>query len=93
MGIAIAIQKMTPPKTSEAVTGAALPTIWLMLWRFWNECPRFWWYTSRQRKRPYWTYTGLSVPRKCSACLILSGVARCPAASLAGFAGTMKKIT
>jgi hypothetical protein len=42
MGIATAIQKMTPPKTSEAVTGAALPTIWLMLWRFWNERPRLW---------------------------------------------------
>ena len=40
MGIASSIQKKAPPKTSEAVTGAASLTISLTPWRFVNEWPR-----------------------------------------------------
>ena len=40
IGSAISIQKTAPPKTSEAVTGAAFRTTELTVWRFVNERPR-----------------------------------------------------
>jgi hypothetical protein len=54
-GIAIRSQTTAPPKTSEAVTGAASSTISFTLWRLTNERPRSWWTTSRSMYRAYWT--------------------------------------
>ena len=54
IGSAMSIQAIAPPKTSDAVTGAALPTSELTDSRFANERPRSWLITSRFRKRRYW---------------------------------------
>jgi hypothetical protein len=43
MGTAINIQKMAPPITSDAVTGAASAMMWLTLSRLYQEWPRSWW--------------------------------------------------
>ena len=54
IGRAIIIQAIAPPKTSDAVTGAALATSELTDSRLAKERPRSWLITSRFRKRRYW---------------------------------------
>ena len=93
IGIEIISQSTAPPKTSDAVTGAACSTSCVTSWRFVNERPSDCCRTSRSRKRPYCTSTGRSVPRKCCARAMHSGVARCPQVWRAGSAGMTKKIT
>ena len=93
IGSAIAIQRMTPPRTSEAVTGAACRITLLTSWRLVNDRPSEWWITRRFMNSAYCTGTGLSSPRKWRARATVSGVARCPTASRAGSAGMMKKMT
>jgi hypothetical protein len=55
IGSAISIQRIAPPMTSDAVTGAALSTVWFTLWRLRYERPRSPWTTSRVRKWLYCT--------------------------------------
>jgi hypothetical protein len=55
IGIASRSQKTIPPKSSDAVTGAAFAITWFTLCRFVNERPRSWWTTRRFRNRPYCT--------------------------------------
>ena len=47
-------QRIAPPKTSEAVTGAACPTTWLTSWRVTKDFPSERSTTSRFKKSPYW---------------------------------------
>ena len=50
----MSIHAIAPPKTSDAVTGAAFATSELTDSRFANERPRSWSTTSRLRNRRYW---------------------------------------
>ena len=54
-GMAISIQKTTPPNTREAVTGAALPTIELTSWRLANDVPSDAWKINFSKNFQYWT--------------------------------------
>ncbi len=65
-GSAISIQKTAPPKTSEAVTGAAFRTTELTVWRFVKERPRL---GSLKCGLP-WTIpaTGISRPKNLPYC-------------------------
>ncbi len=53
-GTETSIQRMAPPSTSEAVTGAAAAIWELTDCRFWNENPSEWSTTIRFRKFQYW---------------------------------------
>jgi hypothetical protein len=54
-GIAIASQRRAPPKTSDAVTGAARRTTSLTSWRVANDVPSDWSITSRFMNFAYCT--------------------------------------
>ena len=60
IGIESVSQKMAPPKTSAAVTGAARRTMSLTSCRLTNDSPSDCSPTSCQRKRPYCCQTGSS---------------------------------
>ena len=92
IGIAQIIQRIAPPKTSDAVTGAASMTMVFTLRRLTNDWPRSRWRTSRLRKSRYWTGTEWFSPRKTRTRSMSAGVALLPAASTAGSFGMMKKM-
>ena len=89
-GSASSIQKTAPPKTSEAVTGAASQTMSFTSWRLTNDVPSELSPTSCQTKRPYCCLDRLvemrAAPRPRSTS---AGVAPWPAASRAGSDGVM----
>ncbi len=76
IGSASSIQRIAPPKTSDAVTGAASRIVWFTSRRFVNERPSEWSIVSRFRNIPYWIGTGRSSPSRCEAFAMHSSVAR-----------------
>ena len=101
IGIAIKSHRIMPPMTSDAVSGAAFPTIVFTSSRFTNERPRFGVFRcgpplkptgiSRPRNQAYWTYSGRSVPRTCATRATSAAVHALPHACLAGSDGIRKK--
>ena len=89
IGIESVSQKIAPPKTSAAVTGAARRTMSFTSCAVDERGPSDCSPTSCQRKRPYCCQTGSSRWRRSATRCTSSGVAPCPAASRAGSAGVM----
>ena len=84
---------MAPPKTSDAVTGAALMMMSFTSSRLTNDRPSDCSKTSCFIQSPYCFQTGSSRFRYSATCLTCSGVAALPAASFAGSFGATKKMT
>ena len=88
------IQRIAPPKTSEAVTGAASLIRWLTLWLVAKDSPRSWWITSCLTNFQYWTGIGWSRPSFAVARTRHSRLACSPPQTArAGLFGPTKKIT
>ena len=68
IGSAISIQRIAPPNTSEAVTGAASRIVWLTFWRFVNERPSERSITSRFRNMRVLDEHRPVEAEACSAC-------------------------